>query len=72
MSAILRLILTLFTAAAVGFVLYLSFECARAWYLGVSPDPRCVYGLHGYIERHVPQPDGTWQVTCERWQEPMP
>lgn len=59
----MRYVPTILAGLAVGTLLGVATHCAYAWYQGGSPDPRCVYGLRGYVEVHVL--DSRERVSCE-------
>lgn len=53
MKKFIRLLSAMFIWAVLGFLLSAGLRCALMWYHGGSPDPRCVYGMDGYVEVRV-------------------
>lgn len=50
MKELLRLIQAVLLGIAIGLILTVSYRCADAWYHGHSADPRCMYGMRGFVE----------------------
>ena len=48
-----------------GTILGIGLLAAQAWYRGTSMDPRCVFGVRGYVDRHVIDDRRVMHVSCE-------
>lgn len=53
MKELLRLVQAVLVGIAIGFLLVIGYRSADAWYHGHSADPRCVYGIRGFVEVHA-------------------
>jgi hypothetical protein len=62
----MRFVLTVLAGMVIGALLSAVYQCMSAWYHGGSPDPRCVYGMEGYVEIHkLDDPKRGDRVSCE-------